>query len=114
MLWLKPILVHVREGQGVPQDNAMAHMWFNIGAANGNQRGGTNRDKIAKKMTTAAIEKAQAMARECMNSGYHQVWVLRHETITHRTHGSSFLMMIASQVQLLLILMTLQTAQGYW
>ena len=57
-------------GQGVIQDNAMAHMWYNIGAANGNELGGTNRDKIAKEMTSAAIEKAQAMARECMSSNY--------------------------------------------
>ena len=56
--------------KGVLQDNAVAHMWYNIGAANGNELGGTNRDKIAKKMTPAAIEKAQAMARECMSSGY--------------------------------------------
>ena len=48
-------------GRGVLQDNATAHMWYNIGAANGNELGGTARDKIAKKMTTAAIEKAQAM-----------------------------------------------------
>ena len=57
-------------GKGVLQDNVMAHMWLNIGAANGNELGGTNRDKIAKKMTPAAIQEAQAMARECMSSGY--------------------------------------------
>jgi len=57
-------------GQGVLQDNATAHMWYNIGAANGNELGGTNRDKIAKRMTPAAIEEAQTMARECINSGY--------------------------------------------
>ena len=57
-------------GQGVLQDNTLAHMGYNIGSANGNELGGTNRDKISKEMTPAAIEKAQAMARECMNSGY--------------------------------------------
>ena len=57
-------------GQGVLQDNATAHMWYNIGAANGNKLGGTNRDRLAKQMTPADISKAQAMARECMNSGY--------------------------------------------
>jgi uncharacterized protein len=59
-----------RHGKGVLQDNTMAHMWYNISAANGNESGGTNRDKVSKEMTPAAIEKAQAMARECMNSGY--------------------------------------------
>ena len=59
-----------QNGQGVLEDNVMAHMWYNIGAANGNELGGTNRDKIANKMTPAAIEKAQAMARECMSNNY--------------------------------------------
>ena len=58
------------KGQGVPQDNVMAHMWYNIGAANGNEFGGTNRGNIAEGMTPADISKAQAMARECMSSGY--------------------------------------------
>ena len=58
------------DGQGALQDNIMAHMWWNIAAANGSEIGGTNRDKIAKKMTPAAIEKAQAMARECMSSNF--------------------------------------------
>ena len=57
-------------GHGVIQDNTIAHMWFSVGAANGDEVGGSNIDKIAKKMAPAAIEKAQAMARECMNSGY--------------------------------------------
>ena len=54
----------------VLQDNTMAHMWFNVGSANGNELGGTNREKIAKKMTPADISKAQAMARKCMSSDY--------------------------------------------
>ena len=57
-------------GRGVLQDNAVAHMWYNIGSANGNELGGTNRDSIAEGMTQQAIEQAQAMARECMSSGY--------------------------------------------
>ena len=61
-------------GWGVPQDKVIAHMWCNLAAANGYEltRGPsvTNRDLIAKQMTPAAIEKAQAMARECMSSGY--------------------------------------------
>jgi len=57
-------------GKGVPQDSIMAHMWYNLGAANGHKLSGTNRDEIAKQMTPAAIEKAQAMALECISSGY--------------------------------------------
>ena len=57
-------------GKGVFQDNVMAHMWYNIAAANGYSKAGEYRDKRAVLMTSAAIEKAQAMARECMSSGY--------------------------------------------
>jgi uncharacterized protein len=57
-------------GDGALQDNVMALIWFNIGAANGNELGGTNRDSIAEGMTQQAIEQAQAMARECLGSGY--------------------------------------------
>ncbi|MDA9250030.1 SEL1-like repeat protein, partial [bacterium] len=59
-----------RLGQGIIQDNAMAHMWHNIAAANGNEVSGVFRDSIAEGMTQQAIEQAQAMARECMSSGY--------------------------------------------
>ena len=45
-------------------------MWYNIGAANGIELGGEGRDSIAEGMTQQAIEQAQAMARECMSSGY--------------------------------------------
>ena len=45
-------------------------MWHNLAAANGYKLGGTNRDDFAKEMSPAAIERAQAMARECMSSGY--------------------------------------------
>ena len=57
-------------GKGVPQDSIMAHMWYNLGIANGHKLSSTNRDDLAKQMTPAAIEKAEAMARECMSSGY--------------------------------------------
>ena len=58
------------DGNGVLQDSTIAHMWYNIGSANGNENGGKIRDLIAQMMTLAAIEKAQAMARECMSSDY--------------------------------------------
>ena len=57
-------------GLGVLQDTIMAHMWTNIASANGVENGGEAREAIAKAMTPAAIEKAQAMARECMSSDY--------------------------------------------
>ena len=59
-----------RGGYGVLQDNIIAHLWFNIGAANGDNFSTKNRDKLALDMTPEAIEKAQAMARKCMESNY--------------------------------------------
>jgi TPR repeat protein len=57
-------------GTGVIQNNAIAHMWYNIASANGAESSPKKRDGIAAKMTPEAIEKAQAMAQECLNSGY--------------------------------------------
>ena len=57
-------------GQGVAQDNVMAHMWYNLGSANDAENAGEWRDERAGLMTAEDIAKAQAMARECMNSGY--------------------------------------------
>ena len=57
-------------GDGVVQDNILSHMWYNIASANGNKKSSEWRDKIAAKMTGADISKAQAMAKECMSSGY--------------------------------------------
>ena len=50
-------------GQGVLQDYALAHMWFNLSGSNGNKRGVENRNIVEKKMTKQQIEKAQDMAR---------------------------------------------------
>ena len=57
-------------GKGVLQDDVMAHMWYNISAANGDEFGGKGRDGIAEGMTPSDISQAQAMARECMSSNY--------------------------------------------
>ena len=57
-------------GDGRLQDYVMAHMWFNIASANGDEDGRKNRDAIAKNMTPEDISKATAMARECMASNY--------------------------------------------
>lgn len=58
------------QGIGVVQNNVMAHMWYNIASSNGQKKSAQARDEIAKKMTRAAIEKAQSMAQECISSGY--------------------------------------------
>tara|TARA_B110000259_G_C13907495_1_gene359478 strand:- start:1 stop:597 length:597 start_codon:yes stop_codon:yes gene_type:complete len=53
-----------------PKSNLLAHMWYNIAAANGMLDSGRLREQIASSMTSVDISKAQAMASECMNSGY--------------------------------------------
>ena len=39
------------------KENVLAHMWYNLSAANGSDLGGENRDKLAKEMIPSAIEK---------------------------------------------------------
>ena len=48
-------------GNGVLQDNVMAHMWYNIASANGASKAGEYRDERAGLMTPADISKAQAI-----------------------------------------------------
>ena len=57
-------------GHGLKQDNVMAHMWYNLASANGSDKSAEWRDERAGLMTSADVSKAQAMARECMSSGY--------------------------------------------
>ena len=59
-------------GSGVLQDNVMAHMWFNIAAANSSEKAIGIRDNLAKNMTSVDISKAQSMARKCMDSNYEE------------------------------------------
>jgi len=57
-------------GQGVPQDDVYAHMWYNILAYNGDIKASENRDLIAKRMTPSQIEKAQTLAHACLAKEY--------------------------------------------
>lgn len=52
------------DGQGVPQDHTLAHMWFIIAGLGGDKRAAGRRDRIAAQMTPAQIAKAQRLARE--------------------------------------------------
>lgn len=52
------------EGEGVPQDNVLAHKWFNLAAAQGNRIAAQNRDEMASRMSTGQIGEAQRLARE--------------------------------------------------
>ena len=50
-------------GQGVPQDYASAHMWWNICGSGGDKDCVKNRNIVEKEMSPSQIEKAQDMAR---------------------------------------------------
>jgi len=51
-------------GHGVPQDNVLAHMWFNLAAVGGNPIALKGRDEVAANMAPDQIAEAQKMARE--------------------------------------------------
>ena len=53
-------------GEGVAQDYAQAHMWYNLAAAQGVENGAKWRDKVADKMTPDQVAEAQRLAREWM------------------------------------------------
>ena len=52
------------EGKGVPQDYVLAHMWFNLSAAQGDEKAVEHRDIVAGKMTPDQLAEAQRLARE--------------------------------------------------
>lgn len=58
------------QGVGIPQDYAVAHMWYNLADANGLEDAADYRDNVAKQMTPQDISRAQALASECLNSNY--------------------------------------------
>jgi len=53
------------QGEGVPQDYVLAHMWFNLSASNSTgkdqERGVKSRDEVASKMTRSQIAEAQRL-----------------------------------------------------
>jgi hypothetical protein len=59
-------------GAGVPANNVLAHMWWNISAANGEDSVRSLRDALAEHMTLEDISEAQKRARVCMESDYQE------------------------------------------
>jgi len=50
-------------GEGVPKDFALAHMWLNLAAAQGQSGAQTELDRLASKMTSGQVAEAQRLAR---------------------------------------------------
>ena len=57
-------------GEGVLKDSVLAHMWFNIAGANGNEAAREGRDNLERDMTRDEITRATELARACMASDY--------------------------------------------
>ena len=55
-------------GEGVLKDSVLAHMWFNIAGANGNEAARKGRDNLERDMTRDEITRATELARACMAS----------------------------------------------
>ena len=55
-------------GTGVVQDFIYAHMWWNIAASNGIDKG--NKKTVEEMMTTSDISEAQRLAGECVKKNY--------------------------------------------
>ena len=54
------------KGIGVFTDYVKAYMWYFIAEHKGNRQAGLDRKRITIKMTPTQIDKAQAMARQCL------------------------------------------------
>ena len=52
------------DGKGVPKDLIIAHVWFSLSAAQGDQEGQSGKDQLAKAMTTDQLAKSSQLTQE--------------------------------------------------
>ena len=57
-------------GEGFQQNFIYAHMWVNISASKGNKLALNLRELLTEKMSASQIQKAQILAKECINNNY--------------------------------------------
>ena len=57
-------LARYERGEGVPRDFALAHMWLNLAAAQGQGVAKIELDRLASEMTSGQVAEAQRRARE--------------------------------------------------
>ena len=57
------------KGDGVPQDNVLAYIWFSLAGANGPFATELH-DALVKKMTPVQIAQAQRLARRCQDTKF--------------------------------------------
>ena len=57
-------------GEGVPQNNVRAYIWYSVAAAQGNETARTNRDIISERLTPDQLARGQDIATRCFESDY--------------------------------------------
>ena len=57
-------------GEGVPQNNVRAYVWYSVAAAQGDETARTNRDIISDRLTPDQLARGQDMATRCFESDY--------------------------------------------
>ena len=62
-------------GEGVPEDNVLAYVWWNLAAAQDSKRAKKRKEAIKAKMTPAGIAEAQELSRE-----YREAYASDHQS----------------------------------
>jgi TPR repeat protein len=57
-------------GEGVPQNNVRAYVWWSVAAAQGHETARTNRDIMYEKLTPDQLARGQDMATRCFESDF--------------------------------------------
>ena len=57
-------------GEGVPEDNMSAYMWYNIASSLGDEVAEYNKGGVAEEMTSSQIAEAEERSQQCLNSNY--------------------------------------------
>ena len=58
------------EGEGVPQNDVRAYVWFSVAAAQGNETPRGQRDIVSDRLTPEQLARGQDMATRCFESDY--------------------------------------------
>ena len=58
------------QGEGVPQNDVMAYVWFSVSAAQGHEIARESRDIVSKRLTAQQRAKGQEIATRCFDSDF--------------------------------------------
>ena len=57
-------------GEGVPQNDIRAYVWYSVAATQGGEDARGNRDIVSERLSPAGREQAQQIATKCFESDY--------------------------------------------